>query len=245
MQLANLSQIFKTMTSIDLVDWINRERRHEINEATPEGQCAIPAELRHDNFMAKLEKHPGINSPKFLGQYKDSTGRTLKCYHLLRRECGLMIMSESLLVQTRMYDRLAELEQAAPVLALPADYIQALESLLASKKSEKIAVDQLAIAAPKADALDRLTLADGSMCITNAAKSLGMQPKALFAWLQANDWIYRRPGSGSWTAYQTRLKSMFLDHKVTTIERGDGTEKITEQVLVTAKGLVKLAEVTA
>ena len=27
--------------------------------------------------VKKIEKHPGIDSPKFLGQYKDSTGRTL------------------------------------------------------------------------------------------------------------------------------------------------------------------------
>ena len=88
-----------TMTSLELVELINHHRE--------EGR----AELRHDNFMAKIEKHPGIDSPKFLGQYKDITGRSLKCYYLPRRETELMIMAESAEVQTRVYDRMRELEE--------------------------------------------------------------------------------------------------------------------------------------
>ena len=91
-----------TMCSVDIVDVINEER----------GEGA--AVMRHDNFLTKIEKHPGIDSPKFLGQYKDSTGRKLKCYNLPKREAELMVMSESLKVQTRVYDRLAAIEAGAP-----------------------------------------------------------------------------------------------------------------------------------
>lgn len=89
----------QTMSSVELVE--------VINELREEGK----AELRHDNFMVKIENHPGIQSPKFLGDYKDSKGRTYKCYHLPKREAELMVMSESLEVQTRVYDRMNELEQ--------------------------------------------------------------------------------------------------------------------------------------
>lgn len=47
-----------TMSSIELVELINSVRDLD------------RAELRHDNFMVKIEKHPGIDSPKFLGQYR-------------------------------------------------------------------------------------------------------------------------------------------------------------------------------
>lgn len=77
-----------------------------INDAREPGR----AEMRHDNFMVKLENHPGIESPKFLGDYKDARGRTQKCYYLPKREAELMVMSESLMVQTKVYDRLVELE---------------------------------------------------------------------------------------------------------------------------------------
>lgn len=99
----------------------------------------------------------------------------------------------------------------------------------------------LAVAAPKAEALDRISTADGLMCITNAAKALQIKPKALFGWLQQNQWIYRRPGGSGWTGYQARIQVGYLSHKVTTVERSDGSDKQVEQVLVTAKGLAKLA----
>ncbi|ATQ74833.1 hypothetical protein CR152_10085 [Massilia violaceinigra] len=57
-----------TMSSLDIVELINEDRK-----ANALGGSF--AEVPNDNFMAKIEKHPGIDSPKFLGQYKDSTGR--------------------------------------------------------------------------------------------------------------------------------------------------------------------------
>ncbi len=49
------------------------------------------------------DKLTGIQSPKFLGDYKDSRGRLQKCYNLPKREAELLIMSESLEVQTRAF----------------------------------------------------------------------------------------------------------------------------------------------
>lgn len=95
----------KTMTSLELVALINSERK--------EGK----AQMRHTHFITKLEKHPGIDSAKFLAQYQDDTGRTLKCYRLPEREAKLMVMSESLEVQTKVYDRMTALEAAKPPVA--------------------------------------------------------------------------------------------------------------------------------
>jgi hypothetical protein len=92
----------KTVSSINLVRIINSLR--------DEGK----AELRHDHFMVKIENHPAIHSPEFLGQYKDSTGRKLKCYYLPEREAKLMVMSESLQVQAAVLDELIEVK-ADPV----------------------------------------------------------------------------------------------------------------------------------
>lgn len=114
--------------------------------------------------------------------------------------------------------------------------------LLAVGKIDE-AKQQIALLEPKAAALDRLTLADGDLTITEAAKALGARPKDLFLQLQQNGWIYKRPGAKHWLGYQARVQSGLLTHKVTTISRSDGSEKIVEQVLVTPKGLTKLAVV--
>ncbi|QPB42173.1 phage antirepressor KilAC domain-containing protein [Rodentibacter haemolyticus] len=42
--------------------------------------------------------------------------------------------------------------------------------------------------------------------------------------------------------YQDKLQSGLLEHKIHTATKDDGTEKICEQVLVTAKGLAKLSK---
>lgn len=150
--------------------------------------------------------------------------------------------------EVRVYQAFREsvAKPAAP--ALPHDYLSALEHLIVSEKGRLQAVaaldqatTQLTIAAPKAEALDRLAKADGDLCITNAAKALGLRPKDLFAHLQQEKWIYRRVGGSGWVGYQSRIQVGYLTHKVTTIERSDGTEKAIEQVLVTPKGLAKLA----
>lgn len=95
---------------------------------------------------------------------------------------------------------------------------------------------------PDAEAFTRIAKADGSMCITNAAKHLQIQPKSLFKLLSENHWIYRRNGGKTWLAYQDRIQSGVLEHKITTIASSDGSERVVEQVLVTAKGLTKLSK---
>jgi Rha family phage regulatory protein len=94
---------------------------------------------------------------------------------------------------------------------------------------------------PSQEALERIAQADGSMCVTDAAKALQVRPKDLFSWLSQNGWIYRRAGGSGWLGYQSKTSAGLLEHKVTTVQRPDGSEKVTEQVRITAKGITRLA----
>lgn len=142
-----------------------------------------------------------------------------------------------------------ECERRAQQMPAPMSAMDALEDpemvrgLLLNYATKVIELrKQVAEQAPKVEALDRIsTESEGSMCITNAAKDLQVQPKRLFAWLQEHQWIYRRAGNSGFTAYQARIQVGYLEHKVSTVERSDGTVKMVEQVLVTSKGLAKLA----
>ena len=96
--------------------------------------------------------------------------------------------------------------------------------------------------APQVEALERIAVSDGSLCITDAAKTLQARPKELFTFLRRNGWIYTRPGGSAEVAYQARLVDGSLEHKTTTVLRSDGSEKTVTQVRVTPKGLTKLAK---
>lgn len=120
----------------------------------------------------------------------------------------------------------------------------AMRGLLLGYSEKVLALEnKVAEQKPKVDALDRISTADGSVCISNTAKLLQMRPKDLFTWLAANRWIYRRAGMGTWLGYQDKVQAGLLEHKVTTVNVG-GADTIREQVLVTSKGLARLATET-
>lgn len=119
--------------------------------------------------------------------------------------------------------------------------VEHLNKRIEAERRAEAAEKAVEVAAPKVSAFDRIANADGSMCIRDTAKALQMGQKELFAYLRSNGWIYSRSGKAGDIAYQDKIKAGWLEHKVTTITRPDGSEKVTEQVRVTAKGLTKLA----
>ena len=84
------------MSSVEIVEVINTMRKPG------------SAVLAHYDFIKKLEAHPGIAHGNFSGGYFDPDGQVRPCYYLPKREAELMVMSESLDVQTKVYDRLTE-----------------------------------------------------------------------------------------------------------------------------------------
>ena len=128
-----------------------------------------------------------------------------------------------------------------PVNPVQMSRIDILQLAMQAEEENIKLVAQVEEMTPKAEALDRIAKADGSMCITDAAKDLQIRPKDLFSWLSANKWIYKRTGGSGWVAYQDKLQRLLLEHKVTVVSRTDGSEKTTEQVRVTSKGLTVLS----
>lgn len=97
---------------------------------------------------------------------------------------------------------------------------------------------------PQVEALDRIAGSEGSYAPTDAAKTIGVQPKELFSYLRGQArWMYRRPGTSEDVAYQDKLQRGLMEHKVTTIHRNDGSEKTVTRARITAKGLAHLATV--
>ena len=128
---------------------------------------------------------------------------------------------------------------SAPLIPQTLSEALRLAADLADQK-EKMA-EQLSIAAPKVAALERIAEAGGSLGLQEAGKALQQKPNKFIAWLRENGWIYRRAGSSSNLGRAEKVNAGYITHKVTTVEREDGSEKIVEQALITPKGLARLA----
>ncbi|MDO5643448.1 MAG: phage regulatory protein/antirepressor Ant [Paracoccus sp. (in: a-proteobacteria)] len=211
-------------------------------------EIADLCEKRHDHVLRDIEKmlqdiaDPKFGASDFLSSYTDSTGRTLKEYRLPKDLTVTLITGYRADLRYKVVKRLEELEAQAPkpaMLSGPQLMAAALIEADATIRAQSVEIEAMR---EDVAAHERLTKADGSLNVTEAAKNLGVRPKDLFDWLSHNVWIYKRPNSSTWLGYQPRCNQGLLEHKTTTVLRSDGSEKITEQVRVTAKGLSALAK---
>ncbi|SDI56375.1 phage regulatory protein/antirepressor Ant [Pseudomonas abietaniphila] len=202
---------------------------------------------RHDHVMRDIRRmleELQITDPRFGGSYRDGSGRSLPCFFLDRDLTETLITGYSIPLRHRVIVRLRELEDhfsEAP--RVPTTLPEALR--LAADQAEENQKLHMVIQqqAPKVEALERLANTQGSLCITDAAKHIGIQPLQVFAWMSKNRWIYRRSSFANWSAFQPRISSGLLEHKLVKVKNNESEElKIVEQVMVTRRGLVVLAE---
>lgn len=191
-----------------------------------------------EKMLADLDE----DALKFEHIYRDSMNREQTEYRLDRDLTETLLLGYSATLRRKVLARLRELEG---ILADPAKALTdpvTLRTILLQNVEKVIALEaEVNELRPAQEALERIATADGSLCITEAAKALQLRPKDLFQWLRQNGWIYRRPGAGHDLGYQSKTTAGLLEHKVTTVLRADGSEKVTEQVRITPKGLTKLA----
>ncbi|CAG2126877.1 hypothetical protein LMG31506_00217 [Cupriavidus yeoncheonensis] len=208
-------------------------------------EIAELVESRHDSVKRTIERlaEKGVIGIPPTVEYKDGLGRPAAEYQVGKRDSYVIVAQLSPEFTARLVDRWQELESAAVTAApaIPPNYAAALRLAADMAEQKDRAEAELAIAAPKVAALDRIATADGLLNLTGAAKALQQQPVKFCESLRRLGWIYRRAGGKSNVAYQDKIQAGYLTHKTTTVMRGDGTEKICEQVLVTTKGLTKLA----
>lgn len=145
--------------------------------------------------------------------------------------------------QARQYfiecERQAKQVDPMQVLSDPA----AMRGLLLGYTEKVIKLEgQVNYLAPKAEALDRIATAGGSMCIRDAAKTLQVQEGKLAKLLVENKWIYQRPMGTGKLAYSDKLQAGLMEHKITQGNKPDGSEWVSTQPRITAKGLTKLSQ---
>jgi hypothetical protein len=124
MNLTTTQNTAVTMTSLELVDYINSER------------SADDSQLAHSDFLKKVPQVLGETvAGNFSCYYTASNGKQNPCYTLPKREACLMAMSYSYELQAKVFDKMTELESkargviAVPNFGSPADAWQAAYAL--------------------------------------------------------------------------------------------------------------------
>lgn len=235
---------------------MNIEQHNAIGSATPERNVALTmgsysiGELvgaRHDSVkrtMERLAEKGIVTFTPMVG--KSSGGRPGTEYHVNKRDSFVVVAQLCPEFTARLVDRWQELEgivangSPAAIDVRNPNQLALIASQLIEVTQEQ--AKQIEAMQETVQAHDRLCEAEGSLCITDAAKTLGIRRKDMFDWLHTQGWIFKRGESDDWVAYAPRLASGLMEHRVTTYTRPDGTEKVVTQARVTPKGLSALAK---
>lgn len=222
-----------TMTSREIAELVGKEHKNVLRDVR------VLKDQLGDLFggSAQTWAHP-------------QNGQTYEEFALDKDTCLTLLLGYDAVARMKVVKRWQELEAgAAPALNMrdPRQMAMAALQLIEVNQELQATIDQqqhkIAADAPKVEGFDRIASSDGSLCLTDTAKTLQVQPRKLTQLLQEKGWLYRRPMGSGWLAYQERIQQGLLEHKVTTGEKSDGSEWTSTQVRVTAKGLTKLADV--
>lgn len=217
----------KTMSSREIAELTDKEHKN----------------VKRDCEAMFLELN--LDALSFERIYLDTMNRKQSEYLLTFELVQTLITGYSIKLRHAVIQRLNELEarqsQAASLSPANMSRLQLIQMAMQAEEERLALENKVVEMRPQVDAYDRIAKSDGSFCLMDAAKTLQVRPKDLTNWLQAHGWIYKRVGCKNWIGYQDKIQSGYLEHKVNTVSRDDGTEKVVEQVRVTAKGVARLA----
>lgn len=185
-------------------------------------EIADLTDKRHDNVMRTIEvlhEKGVIALPQFEEVPNLGLGPLLlKQYRIGKRDSFVIVAQLSPEFTARLVDRWQELESVAEK---PRE-LSTLDILTLAMESEKgrlVAVEQLAIAAPKVEFVDRYVDATGLKGFRQVAKLLSIKEPEFRAFLSAHDIMYML--GGEWHAFQNHIDAGRFSEK-TGVAEGSG-----------------------
>lgn len=99
-----------TMSSLEMVEFINAERKGQAAAVGAQFPSTGYAKLEHSDFMKKVPQVLGGGAGNFSDTYvHPQNGQHYPCYRLPKREACLMAMSYSYELQAKVFDRMSAL----------------------------------------------------------------------------------------------------------------------------------------
>lgn len=189
---------------------------------------------RHDHVCRDIKvmlEQLNIQSPQIWGEYRDDMGRAYPCFHLPKDLCLTLVSGYNVVLRKRIIDRWLELEQQNQP-KVPQSFSEALRLAAELEEQKQMLTDQLAIAAPKAEFVDRYVVATGSMTFRQVAKLLNAKEPEFRLFLLDNHIMYRL--NGTLTPYHQHIESERFEVKTGTT---NASNYAFSQARFTAKGV--------
>lgn len=210
-------------------------------------EIATLCDKRHDHVKRDIEvmlNQIGLDIPKFGGIYYDNMNRQQTEYLLDKELTMTLVSGYNAKLRYLIIQRWQALEAQSNLPAIPQTLSQALR--LAADQADVIDSQQsrLALAEPKAAALDVIDGASGSQCVRDTAKTLCIPQNKFIDWCLAHNWMYRDTRS-KLQMDSRRMKQGFMEQRSVTYRDSNGDIQATTQPLFTPKGLTHLAKTFA
>lgn len=150
-------------------------------------------EKRHDHVCRDIKvmmEQLNIQSPQIWGEYRDDLGRAYPCFHLPKDLCLTLVSGYNVILRKRIIDRWLELESRNQP-KVPQSFSEALRLAAELEEQKQRLSEELAVAAPKAEFVDRYVTATGSMTFRQVAKLLNAKEPEFAMFLIENGIMYR------------------------------------------------------
>lgn len=196
---------------------------------------------RHDNVKRTIEtlSEKGVISlPHFEEVINPSSGpKMIGVYNLAKRDSLIVVAQLCPELTANIIDRWQELEASMKVAALPdfTDPVAAARAWADAKEAEKIALDQLELAKPAVEFVDRYVLAESAKGIREVAKVLGIKQNTFVQMLLDNKVLYRQSG-------QLLPFAKWQDKDYFTVKTGEKHGHIITQTRFTPAGIEWVAK---
>ena len=253
--LAQFNQNQKTMSSREIAQLCEKRHDHVLRDIRAYVGAVVQMErgidVRSMDWGGKegvqLFGDTSIGGVTYAIEINQQNKQPYPVYHLDKSATLTIVSGYNILLRKRIIDRWQELESQAQSnsITLPnfADPAEAAIAWANEYKAKQIAQEQLAITAPKAQALDTIANTANTYTIRECVKAIGgIREKDLIQLLIDRKWIYRDATKKLQPCAQYVINGVFLNRTSPVITNAyDGQERVFLHMRVTAFGLTRIA----
>lgn len=221
----------ETMSSRELSILSGKEHRNVCRDA--------------ENLNAHYEKLGLLKIEQGYYTHPNTGSQQHREFLFTKEQCIDLITGYKPELRIKINRRWAELEKQAQanIIALP-DFTNPAEAARAwaeQFEAKQIAEKQIAVLAPKAEALDTIADTSNTYNIRECAKNIGIREKDLIQLLIDKKWVYRDADRKLQPHAQYVLNKVFINRTSPVItSKNDGQERVFLHMRVTAFGLTRI-----